>query len=129
VAEPSSSRSLVRNSLSYSDLHSQSQSGATSSDTPRGQEHDVEGNHRRCNENTHGGSTSTSPSGGFPLSFNNSSALFLASERRAVAINSHGSTRWHGSYTQDRVRFWEEVGQGSARCAQSVSEWQASKTA
>jgi hypothetical protein len=39
------------------------------------------------------------------------------------------STWWrHGSYTQDRVRFWEEVGQWSARWARSVSEWPAGKT-
>jgi hypothetical protein len=90
VADPSSSRSSARDSPSYGDLHSQSQSRATSSDTPRGQEHGVEGNHRRCNENTRDGGTSASPSGGFALAFSNPDALFLDLERRAEALNSHG---------------------------------------
>jgi hypothetical protein len=90
VADPSSSRSSARDSPSYGDLHSQSQSRATSPDTPRGQEHDIEGNHRRCNENTRGGGTSASPSGGFALAFSNPDALFLDLERRAEALNSHG---------------------------------------
>jgi hypothetical protein len=39
------------------------------------------------------------------------------------------STRWcYGSYTQDRVRFWEEVGQWSTRWARPVSERPAGKT-
>jgi hypothetical protein len=90
VADPSSSWSSAIDSPSYGDLHSHSQSRASSSDTPRGQEHDVEGNHWRCNENTRGGGTSASPSDRFALAFSNPDALFLDLERRAEALNSHG---------------------------------------